>query len=178
MVRFLVLDRRGGSPDLIQLYKGEHEVHTYTEFPMALDFVHRESGYNVGLHYLFTRVKQVRSNAALEGFDNTISHILKVRKDWKRQWGQVPLEVIVLPQEKSLYGGSDRTFQRDFQLAQQYLKYVKKHRLTGVLFTDVLAFETNLELGLKLWSNYFRWKNEAGRKLSADYVMRLTRRSR
>jgi len=176
MTRFLIMDRRGGSPDLIQLYKGEHEVHTYTDFAMALDFTHREGGYNVGLHYHYTPVQQFRKRTPLDSFDNTISHIVKVRKDWKRTWGQTPLEVIVLPQEKSLYGGAEKTFQRDFQLAEDYAKFIKKNRLSGVVFSDMLIFETNLELGLQLWKNYFRWKNEVGRKLSADQIMRMTKR--
>ena len=176
MVRFMVIDRRGGSPDLIQLYRGEHEVHTYTDFGMALDFVHREGGYNVGLHYHYTPIKQLRSRMPLDSFDNTISHIVKVRKDWKRQWGQIPLEVIVLPQEKSLYGGADKTYQRDFQLAEQYEQYIKRNRMSGVVFSEMLIFENNLELGLELWKSYFRWKNEVGRRLSAEQIMRMTKR--
>jgi len=174
MVRFLVLDRRGSSPDLIQLFKQEHEVHTYTDFASALDFVHSGGVYNVGVHYNFTTQRHVRQGADLESFPNTISHLQKVRQDWRPRWGQPPLELIVMPKPQHLYGGANKNFQRDFALAESYEAYVKRHRMSGVVFSDVLTFEVNLELGVQLWKNYFRWKNETGRHITPQQVTRLT----
>jgi len=149
-------------------------VHTYTDFASALDFVHRAGGYQIGLHYNLTTVKQLRTVAPLDSFPNTVSHILRTRQDWKRDWGQPPLEIVVLPRERSLYAGAEKTFQRDFQLVELFERFLRARKLSGIVFSEALTFETNLELGLALHQHYFRGRNEGGRRLSEAQIARMT----
>ncbi|NOZ86758.1 MAG: hypothetical protein GXP49_10900 [Deltaproteobacteria bacterium] len=173
MARFLVMDRRGGSPDLIQLYKGEHEVHSYSDFDSALDFVHEKGGYDIGIHYYYTNVKKLRLGVSLDSYWNTFSFISKVRKDWKPGKGPVPLELIILPGAGALYVKKSAELQRDHLLAEMFMDKVKSVRMRGTLFCEMLKFETNLDLGLKLLSNRARWSNEIGRVITENQALRL-----
>ena len=173
MAHFLVMDRRGGSPDLVQLYKGEHEVHSYNDFDKALDFVHAGKGYDVGIHYHFTNARKARLGVSLDSYWNTVSFIKKVRKDWKRNLGPAPLELIVLPATGSLYGRKSAELQRDHLLAEMFMDEVKSKKMRGVLFCESIKFETNLDLGLKLLSSRTRWSNEIGRVITENQVIRM-----